>query len=127
MAPGNLEKTRAAPVTAIIGHDMEFYEKLPKLFPQTDAKSWFAGNDALIQATAFRNGTLQGAYLMLASRALGLDCGPMSGFDNAKVDEAFFSGTKYKTNFLCNLGYGDPAKLFPRNPRLSFEEACRIV
>jgi 3-hydroxypropanoate dehydrogenase len=127
VAPGNTEKTKAAPVTAIIAQDMEFHEKLPKLFPQVDAKSWFAGNEALIQATATRNSSLQGAYLILAARALGLDCGPMSGFDNAKLDEAFFAGTKWKSNFLCNLGYGDTSKLFPRNPRLSFEEACKIV
>lgn len=127
VAPGNLEKTRTAPVTAIIAHDMEFYEKLPKLFPHADARSWFAGNKDLIEATAFRNGTLQGAYLMLAARALGVDCGAMSGFDNAKVDAAFFEGTSWKSNFLCNLGYGDVSKLFPRSPRLDFEEACQII
>lgn len=124
---GNVAKTMAAPVTAIIGHDMNFYEKLPELFPHADARSWFVGNDALIAATAFRNGTLQGAYLMLAARALGLDCGPMSGFDNGLVDEAFFAGTPVKSNFLCNLGYGDPAKLHLRNRRLSFDEACRVA
>ncbi len=124
---GNIEKIKAAPVTAIIGSDQEFYEKLPKLFPHTDAKAWFAGNASLIETTAFRNSSLQGAYLMLAARALGLDCGPMSGFDNAKVDEAFFSGTAIKSNFICNIGYGDETKLFPRSPRLSFEEACKIV
>ncbi len=127
MAPGNLEKTRAAPVTVIIAHDSEFYEKLPKLFPQADAHSWFAGNQPLIDTTAFRNGTLQGAYLILAARALGLDAGPMSGFDNAKVDQEFFPGGKIKSNFLVNLGYGDHAKLFPRNPRLTFAEAARIL
>src|SRR5687768_10015220 len=127
LSEGNVDKTMAAPVTAIIGHDMEFYEKLPKLFPHTDARSWFAGKDAVIQSTAFRNGSLQGAYFMLAARALGLDCGPMSGFDNAKVDAAFFAGTTVKSNFLCNLGYGDASKLFPRSPRLSFEEACQVV
>jgi 3-hydroxypropanoate dehydrogenase len=126
LSEGNMEKTMAAPVTAIIAHDMEFYEKLPKLFPHTDARSWFAGNDAVIQTTAFRNGSLQGAYFMLAARALGLDCGPMSGFDNAKVDAAFFASTKIKSNFLCNLGYGDASKLFPRSPRFEFAEACRI-
>jgi 3-hydroxypropanoate dehydrogenase len=126
LSEGNMEKTMTAPVTAIIAHDMEFYEKLPKLFPHTDARSWFAGNDAVIQTTAFRNGSLQGAYFMLAARALGLDCGPMSGFDNAKVDAAFFAGTKIKSNFLCNLGYGDASKLHPRSPRLEFAEACRI-
>jgi 3-hydroxypropanoate dehydrogenase len=127
VAPGNLEKVKAAPVTAIIAEDMEFYEKLPKLFPQTDAKSWFTGNKDLIEKTAFRNSTLQGAYFLIAARAHGLDCGPMSGFDNAKLDAAFFSGTTWRSNFICNLGYGDHAKLFPRNPRLSFEEACKIL
>ena len=127
MAPGNLEKTRTAPVTAIIAHDTEFHEKLPKLFPQADARSWFAGNQALIDTTAFRNGTLQGAYLILAARALGLDAGPMSGFDNAKVDQEFFPGGKIKSNFLINLGYGDHDKLFPRNPRLPFAEAAQIL
>lgn len=124
---GNVAKTMAAPVTAIIGHDLAFYDLLPRLYPQTDARSWFAGNNPLIEQTAFRNGTLQGAYVMLAARALGLDCGPMSGFDNEKVDEAFFAGTTIRSNFLCNLGYGDPARLRPRNPRLDFEEACRIA
>jgi 3-hydroxypropanoate dehydrogenase len=127
LAEGNVAKTMAAPATAIIGHDMAFYDRLPELFPHADARSWFAGNQALIESTAFRNGTLQGGYFILAARALGLDCGPMSGFDNAKVDEAFFSGTTVKSNFLCNLGYGDPAKLYPRNKRFSFEEACSIV
>ncbi len=127
LSEGNLEKTLKAPVCVIVGHDLAFYEQLPKLFPHTDARSWFAGNDAVIQTTAFRNGTLQGAYLMMAARALGLDCGPMSGFDNAKVDEAFFAGTTVKSNFLINLGYGVPEGLFPRNPRLAFEEACRIA
>ena len=127
MAPGNVEKTRTAPVTAIVAHDMEFYEKLPKLFPQTDARSWFVGNQPLIDTTAFRNGTLQGAYLLLAARALGLDAGPMSGFDNEKVDKEFLAGTKVKSNFVINLGYGDSSKLFPRNPRLPFEEAAQIL
>lgn len=127
MIPGNVEKTRASPVTAIIAHDTEFHEKLPTLFPHTDARSWFAGNQPLIDTTAFRNGTLQGAYLILAARALGLDAGPMSGFDNAKVDQEFFPGGKIKSNFLINLGYGDHAKLFPRNPRLSFAEAAQIL
>jgi 3-hydroxypropanoate dehydrogenase len=127
MAPGNLEKTRTAPVTAIIAYDIEFHEKLPKLFPQADARSWFAGNQALIDTTAFRNGTLQGAYLILAARALGLDAGPMSGFDNAKVDKEFFPDGKVKSNFLINLGYGDGAKLFPRSPRLPFAEAAQIL
>jgi 3-hydroxypropanoate dehydrogenase len=127
MAPGNVEKTRAAPVTAIIAYDTEFYDKLPKLFPQADARSWFAGNQPLIDTTAFRNGTLQGAYLIIAARALGLDAGPMSGFDNAKVDKEFFPGGKVKSNFIINLGYGDHAKLFPRNPRLTFAEAAQIL
>ena len=127
MAPGNADKTRTAPVTAIIAYDMEFYEKLPALFPQADARSWFAGNRPLIDTTAFRNGTLQGAYLILAARALGLDAGPMSGFDNAKVDKEFFSGGKVRSNFLVNLGYGDHAKLFPRNPRLPFADAAQIL
>lgn len=126
LAEGNLAKTMAAPLTVIVAHDMAFYEQLPKLFPHADARSWFAGNDALIQTTAFRNGSLQGAYLMLAARALGLACGAMSGFDNQKVDEAFFAGTTVKSNFLINLGVGDDAGLHPRNPRLSFDEACRI-
>ncbi|MEQ8806246.1 MAG: malonic semialdehyde reductase [Rhodospirillales bacterium] len=124
---GNVAKTMAAPVTAIIGQDMEFYEKLPQLFPHTDAKSWFAGNDDLIAATAFRNATLQGGYLIMAARALGLDCGPMSGFDAAKVDAAFFAGTKVTANFLCNIGHGTTEDLFPRSPRLAFEDACRVA
>lgn len=127
LAEGNIEKTMAAPVTAIIGHDMAFYEKLPTLFPHTDAKSWFIGNQELIETTAFRNGTLQGAYLMLAARALGLDCGPMSGFDNAAVDAQFFAGTDVRSNFICNIGYGTADGLYPRAPRLPFEEACRIA
>ena len=127
MAPGNVEKTRTAPVTAIVAYDLEFYEKLPVLFPPADARSWFIGNQALIDSTAFRNGTLQGAYLILAARALGLDAGPMSGFDNEKVDQAFFPDGKVKSNFLINLGYGDHSKLFPRSPRLAFEEAVQIL
>jgi len=127
LAPGNVEKTRSAPVTAIIAHDLEFYEKLPRLFPHTDARSWFVGNKPFIDSTAFRNGSLQGAYLIIAARALGLDCGPMSGFDNAKVDAAFFDGTTWKSNFLCNLGFGDPSALHPRAPRLEFNEACKIL
>lgn len=126
LAPGNVEKTMAAPVTVIVAHDLEFYERLPELFPHADARSWFVGNDELIRTTAFRNGTLQGAYLMLAARSLGLDYGPISGFDNAKVDAAFFPDGKVKSNFLVNLGYGDPAKLFPRSPRPTFESTCRI-
>jgi 3-hydroxypropanoate dehydrogenase len=116
-----------APVTVIIGHDMHFYDKLPKLFPHTDARSWFVGNEKLAETTAFRNGTLQGGYLILAARALGLDCGPMSGFDNAGVDGAFFANTRIKSNFICSIGHGDPSGVFERSPRLSFEEACQIV
>ncbi|WP_269530737.1 malonic semialdehyde reductase [Chitinimonas sp. BJYL2] len=127
LSEGNLEKTMAAPVTVIVAYDLEFYEQLPKLFPHTDARSWFAGNDVVIQTTAFRNSSLQGAYLIMAARALGLDCGPMSGFDNAKVDEAFFAGTRVKSNFLINLGYGIPEGLHARNPRLAFDDACRIA
>jgi 3-hydroxypropanoate dehydrogenase len=127
VSPGNMEKTKSAPVTAIIAGDMEFYEKLPKLSPHVDAKAWFAGNKELIEKTVFRNGSLQGAYFMIAARAHGLDCGPMSGFDNAKVDSAFFEGTSWRSNFICNLGYGEASKLFPRAPRLSFEEACKIL
>lgn len=127
LSPGNLEKTMAAPATAIIAHDVQFYEHLPRLYPSVDAKSWFAGNDALIEATAFRNGSLQGAYLILALRALGLDAGPMSGFDNAKVDAAFFPQGTVKSNFLVNIGYGDPAKLYPRGPRFTFREIASIA
>lgn len=127
LAPGNVDKTMAAPVTAIVASDFEFYEKLAKTFPQVDARAWYAGNAALIADTAQRNASLQGAYLILALRALGLDCGPMSGFDAATVDAAFFAGTPVKANFLINIGYGDPAALHPRNPRLDFEEACTIA
>jgi 3-hydroxypropanoate dehydrogenase len=127
LSPGNLEKTMSAPVTAIIAYDLEFYERLPVLFPQADARAWFVGNDAAIHTTAFRNGSLQGAYFLLAARAVGLDAGPMSGFDNARLDDEFFPGGKLKSNFLCNLGYGSGEKLFPRNPRLSFEEVCQIL
>ncbi len=123
---GNRAKVMAAPVTAIIGHDLNFHEQLGKLFPNApDAPNWFS-DPQVAQTTAFRNGTLQGAYLIIAARALGLDCGPMSGFDNTKVDELFFTGTNVKSNFICSLGYGDPKGVYPRNPRLSFEEACRI-
>ena len=128
LSEGNRAKTMRAPITAIIGTDFAFYEKLPYLFPHTDAKAWFEGNPALIETTGFRNATLQGGYLILAARSIGLDCGPMSGFDNAKVDAAFFAGTSIKSNFLVALGHGDPDPhvLFPRSPRLSFDEACRI-
>lgn len=127
MNAGNVDKTKAAPVTAIIGMDMAFYDLLPQLFPHADARSWFAGNQALIDATAFRNSSLQGGYFMLAARALGLDCGPMSGFDAEKVNATFFAGSSVKVNFICNLGYGDAAGLFERSPRLAFEQACKIV
>ncbi|HEY8099569.1 MAG TPA: malonic semialdehyde reductase [Burkholderiaceae bacterium] len=126
MAPGNAAKTREAPVTAIIGMDMAFYEKLPQLFPHTDARSWFVGNQPLIEATAFRNSSLQGGYFIMAARAVGLDCGPMSGFDADKVNATFFAGTTIKANFVCSLGYGDASKVFPRSPRLGFEEACSV-
>lgn len=122
----NVEQVKAAPVTVIVAHDERFFEHLPALFPAFDARSMFASNEALSRETAFRNGTLQGAYLMLAARSLGLDVGPMSGFDNAKVDESFFKGTTWKSNFLFNVGYGDASKVFPRGPRLSFEQAARI-
>ncbi len=124
---GNVEKTMQAPVTAIIAQDMAFYEQMPKLFPHADARSWFAGNPQKIADTAFRNSSLQGGYLILAARALGLDCGPMSGFDQAKLDAAFFAGTQIRSNFLCNLGYGDPASLHPRLPRPAFSDACSIA
>ncbi|KAA8996505.1 malonic semialdehyde reductase [Stenotrophomonas cyclobalanopsidis] len=127
LSEGNHDKTLAAPVTVIVGFDEDFHEKLPYLFPHTDAKAWFDGPREGRHEGAFRNGSLQGAYLILAARALGLDAGPMSGFDNAKVDEAFFAGTHIKSNFLVNLGYGDPSGLFPRLPRLSFDEAARIA
>ena len=127
LSGNNAEKTMQAPVCVIVAHDTEFYEKLPELFPHTDAKSWFKGNEALAETTAFRNGTLQGAYFMIAARALGLDCGPMSGFDNSGVDRDFLAGTAWKSNFLCNIGYGSDENLFPRGPRLDFDRACRIV
>ena len=127
LSPNNVDKTMAAPATAIIAYDLEFYEHLPRLFPNNPAaRSWFADSPELARTTAFRNGTLQGGYFILAARALGLDCGPMSGFDNAKVDAEFFP-SNIKSNFLCNLGYGDHSKLFPRNPRLAFEEACQLL
>jgi 3-hydroxypropanoate dehydrogenase len=142
LAPGNVEKTMTAPVTVIVAYDLKFYEKLPKLFPHSPAmRDLFAQNPQLVEVTAKRNSSLQGAYLMLAARALGLDCGPMSGFDNAKVDEEFFGAGKecegceqeffpeghVKSNFLCNLGYGDRSKLYPRGPRLGFDEACSLL
>ena len=128
LSPANVEKTMAAPITVIVAHDLEFYEKLPKLFPHTDARSWFAGKaPEHIQSNAFRGGSLEGAYFLIAARALGFDCGPMSGFDNAAVDAAFFPDGKWQSNFLINLGHGDPAKIHPRNPRLTFEETCLIL
>ena len=142
LAPGNVEKTMKAPVTVIVAYDLLFYEKLPRLFPHSPAmRNLFAGNPQLVEATAMRNSSLQGAYLMLAARGTGLDCGPMSGFDNARVDEEFFGAGKecegcdqeyfpaghVKSNFLCNLGYGDRSKLFPRAPRLAFSEACTLL
>lgn len=123
----NIEQVRTAPVTAIIAYDQKFYDHLPTLFPVMDVRPMFQGNAALSEATTLRNSSLQGGYLMLAARALGLDVGPMSGFDNEKVDLAFFQGTSWKSNFLCNLGYGDPSKLYPRGPRLDFETACKVI
>lgn len=128
LSEGNRAKTMEAPVTAIIATDHEFYEHLPKLFPHADARSWFVGNQPLIDTTAFRNATLQGAYVLMAARALGLDCGPMSGYDQVGVDAAFFAGTAVKSNFLISIGYGDASRnLFPRSPRLTFDEACTIA
>jgi 3-hydroxypropanoate dehydrogenase len=128
LGAGNVEKTMAAPVTAILGMEVNFFEELPKLFPHADAKSWFKDLPPnVLESMALRNSSLQGAYFMLAARALGLDCGPMSGFDNAKVDAEFFAGTTVKSNFLCNIGHGDASKLYPRSPRLEFDEACRFA
>ena len=130
LSAGNTEKTMSAPVTAIVAYDTQFYEHLPKHFPHDQtAIHWFKGEgkEAVAAATAFRNGTLQGAYLMIAARALGLDCGAMSGFDNAVVDRSFFPDGRYKTNFLCNIGYGDESKIFARSPRMSFEDACTLA
>jgi len=126
---GNVEKTMAAPVVAIFAQDSRFFEHMSKLFPHTDARPWFdgPGKEEVARVTAFRNGTLQTAYFMLAARALGLDCGPMSGFDNAALDREFFPDGRFQSNFLCNLGYGDPAKLFPRSPRFEFDEACQVA
>ena len=130
LSPGNVDKTMAAPVTAIIAYDTRFYDQLPKTFPNNpNARAIFAGEDkkAHAETSAFRNGSMQGGYFLLAARSIGLDCGPMSGFNNAKVDEEFFGGTGIKSNFLCNLGYGDAAKVMPRNPRLAFDEACNLL
>ncbi|MBK7061013.1 MAG: malonic semialdehyde reductase [Rubrivivax sp.] len=126
MSPGNVAKVQQAPVTVIVGMDLEFHHQLPQLFPHTDARSWFEGKPALIETSAMRNSSLQGGYLILAARALGLDCGPMSGFDAAKLDAAFWSGSAVRTNFVCTLGRGDPSKVFVRNPRLTFDQACRL-
>ena len=130
LSPGNVDKTMAAPVTAIIAYDSRFYELLPKLFPHNqNARAIFAGDDkkAHAETTAFRNGSMQGGYFIVAARSMGLDCGPMSGFNNAMVDAEFFAGTGVKSNFLCNLGYGDASKVMPRNPRLAFDEACKLL
>lgn len=127
VSSGNFDKTMSAPVTAIIANDFEFYEHFDFLFPHDDARAWFTGNQTLIDTTAMRNGSLQGAYFMLACRGVGLDCGPLSGFENDMVDEIFFAGTKIRSNFLCNLGYGDPNALFPRSPRFAFEEVCTLL
>ncbi len=128
LSPGNVEKTMAAPLTVIVAYDQKFYERLHYLFPHSpDARTWFADNEAFSAETAFRNGTLQGAYLIIAARAVGLDCGPMSGFDKAKVDEEFFAYRGWKSNFLCNLGHGNPDGLFARLPRLEFSEACELL
>ena len=128
LAEGNRAKSMAAPVTAIIAYDMKFYEKMEQLFPHVPGvRGWFDKDEQTAFTAAFRNGTLQGAYLIIAARALGLDCGPMSGFDNAMVDQLFFAGTAVKSNFICNLGYGDPSGVHPRSPRLEFDEACSIV
>jgi 3-hydroxypropanoate dehydrogenase len=127
LSPGNVDKTMAAPATAIVAYDLEFHEKMPKLFPARDYKTSFAAMPAeRRERIAFQNSALGGAYLILAARALGLDCGPMGGFDNAKLDAEFFADGKWKSNLLVNIGYGDPAKVSPRNPRLDFDEACRI-
>ena len=127
LAAGNVDKTMAAPVTAIVAYDLEFYEYMPRLFPHTDARSWFAGNEPFIKSTAEFNGALQAAYLIMAARACGLDCGPMTGFDKQAVDAAFFAGTTFKSDMLCNLGYGDAAGLHPRSPRFDFDEVCQVL
>lgn len=127
LAEGNIEKTMAAPVTAILAYDTLFYEHLPMLYPPADAKSWFVGNDALIAETAMRNSSLQGAYFILAARALGLDCGPMSGFDPAKINAEFFKDGRFKVNFICNIGHGDKTKVYPRSPRFKFGDVCQIA
>jgi 3-hydroxypropanoate dehydrogenase len=128
LSPGNVDQTMKAPVTAVIAHDLKFYDQLPKLSPHNPAvRDVFANSPEIAAATAFRNGSLQGGYFILAARSVGLDCGPMSGFDNAKLDAEFFPAGNVKSNFLCNLGYGDPSKLFPRAPRLDFDETCQLL
>lgn len=127
VSPGNVAKVQQAPVTVVVGMDLEFHHQLGRLFPHVDARAWFEGKPELIHTSALRNSSLQGGYLILAARALGLDCGPMSGFDAAKVDAAFWSGTAVRTNFLCTLGHGDPAKVLARHPRLTFDEACQLL
>jgi 3-hydroxypropanoate dehydrogenase len=127
LSAGNVDKTMAAPVVAIVAHDPRFYEDLPRLYPHADARSWFASNEELAATTAFRNGTLQGAYLIMAARAAGLDCGPMSGFDNARVDQEFLGLQGWKSNFLVNIGHGDRSQDQPRSPRFTFDEACRLL
>lgn len=127
VSPGNVNKVREAPVTVIVGMDIDFHDQLPKLFPHVDARAWFVNDVAKRAESAMRNSSLQGGYMIMAARALGLDCGPMSGFDHAKIDAAFWAGTAVKTNFICSLGKGDPSKVFQRNPRLSFDEACRLA
>ena len=127
MAPGNAPKVLSAPVTAIVGMDMAFYDKLPQLFPHTDARAWFAGKPGVIEATAMRNSSLQGGYFIIAARALGLGCGPMSGFDAARVDAEFWAGTAVRSNFVCTVGFGDASQVFARSPRLAFDEACSLV
>jgi 3-hydroxypropanoate dehydrogenase len=126
LSPGNVAKAMQAPVIVIVAHDLHFFEQLPRLFPHRDVSGPFRTDAAHAETTAFRNGTLQGAYLIMAARALGLDCGPLSGFDNRMVDEVFMAGTEWRSNFLCCLGYGDPAGVFPRLPRLDFDEACQL-
>lgn len=127
LSEGNVEQTMRAPVAAVIAYDLQFYEDLPRLHPYADARSWFVGRDDHVRTNAFRNGSLQGAYFVIAARAVGLDCGPMSGFDNSKVDAEFFAGSSWRSNFLCNVGYGDGQRLRPRAPRLEFDEACKIL
>ena len=127
VSPGNVNKVREAPVTVIVGMDIDFHDKLPQLFPHVDARAWFANDAAKRAESAMRNSSLQGGYMILAARALGLDCGPMSGFDPVKMDAAFWAGSSVKTNFICALGHGDPAKVLQRHPRLSFDEACRLA